>query len=45
MSGDVVSSQVRVLEIIFFYGLVGLAARCIMDLVVFRAGVAQVRHA
>jgi hypothetical protein len=42
---DVLSLQVRILEIIFFYGLVGLAARCIMDLVVFRAGFAQVRAA
>jgi hypothetical protein len=42
---DILSLQVRILEIIFFYGLVGLAARCIMDLVVFRAGFAQVHAA
>jgi hypothetical protein len=37
--------EVRILESILAYGAVGLAARCLMDLVVYRAGPKQVRQA
>ncbi len=36
--------EVRLLETLFAYGVIGLAVRCIMDLVVFRAEFAQVRR-
>ena len=37
--------EVYLLEVFFVYGGVGLAARCLIDLVVFRAGLPQVRSA
>ncbi len=34
--------EVRILEILFFHGAFGLIARCLMDLVVYRASLMQV---
>ncbi len=34
--------EVRILESIFAFGVMGLSARCLMDLVVFRAGLLKV---